>query len=62
MWLRLLVDFAGDPAGTITCAADPVAQVLIAGGVAEECSPPRCKPSRDHDAENNHGKKLEDHT
>lgn len=41
MWLRLLIDFSGESAGTITCAADPVAQVLIAGGVAEECKKPK---------------------
>ena len=44
MWLRLLIDFGGDAAGAVTCAADPVARVLIEGGVAEECSPPRRKP------------------
>lgn len=51
MWLRLLIDFSGDPAGTITCAADVVAEVLIAGGVAEECSPPRRKPSREENTQ-----------
>lgn len=44
MWLRLLIDFGSELAGTVTCAADPVARVLIEGGVAEECSPPRRKP------------------
>lgn len=41
MWLRLLIDFGGDSAGTVTCAADAVAHVLIAGGVAEECEKPK---------------------
>ena len=41
MWLRLLIDFGGDAAGTVTCAADPVARVLIEGRVAEECEKPK---------------------